>query len=86
MRLNQLWLDRCDKLLDGAGVPKYVCLGRVNVPGNTVPERLEWFLLRRKNVQPWEHDNLDKEMELAEREARNCVPYGSTTYKESGKR
>lgn len=77
VRLNQLWLDRCEQLLNDAGVPQHVCLVGENVPGNTVPERLKWFLLRRKNVQPWETDNLDNEMKLIEQQARDWMLYGS---------
>lgn len=62
--LNKKWLDECARLLTEAGVPQHVCLVNESVPDNSVPGRLKWFLLRRKNVQKFETDNLDKEMEL----------------------
>lgn len=59
LKARQLWL--CDKLLTAAGVPEWVMLEANNgVPGNTVPCRLEWFLLRRKDVTPAERLLEDK--------------------------
>lgn len=76
-RLNQRWLDECETLLNETGVPQYVCLVGESVPDNSVPGRLKWYLLRRKNVQRWETDNLDNEMKLAEQVVRDWMPFGS---------
>ena len=76
-RLNKRLLDECERLLNEIGVPQYVCLVGDSVPDNSVPGRLKWYLLRRKNVQPWETDNLDNEMKLAEQVVRDWIPFGS---------
>lgn len=76
-RLNRRWLDECERLLNETGVPQYVCLVGESIPDNSVPGRLKWYLLRRKNVQRWETDNLDNEMKLAEQVVRDFMPYGS---------
>lgn len=47
-RLNQRWLEECDRLLNEAGVPETVTFD--NMPGNAVLHRLAWYLARRKNV------------------------------------
>jgi hypothetical protein len=72
-RLNERWLEECDRALDTAGVPKWVCLHGESVPSNTVPSRLRWYLARRKDVKPAERDGLDREMELAMQDAREFM-------------
>ena len=47
-QLFQRWHEDANKLLTDAGVPEWVEVG--GVPGNSLPHRLEWFILRRKNV------------------------------------
>lgn len=76
-RLNKRWIDECERLLNETGVPQFVCLVGESVPDNSVPTRLKWYLLRRKNVQRWETDNLDNEMKLAEQVVRDWMPFGS---------
>lgn len=75
-RLKERWLKKCEEMLTAAGVPQWVCINGETVPSNTVPSRLGWYLLRRKDVQPWECDGIDKEMELAMDHARKWIPYG----------
>ena len=44
-------LDMCGELLDKANVPEWVMLEDSNgVPANSVPERLRWYLSRRKDI------------------------------------
>lgn len=73
--LNQRWLDECTRLLNDAGVPAYVCLVDDEVPSNSAPSRLKWFLLRRKNVQKWERDGLDKEMAAIEQAVKDLIAF-----------
>lgn len=58
-------LEQCDQMLTDAGVPEWVENSNCNgVPGNSTPERLKWYLARRKDVKPGETDRkLAKEME-----------------------
>jgi hypothetical protein len=73
--LNQNWLIECSRLLDAAGVPEWTCLEGESVPSNTVPSRLKWFMLRRKDVQCWELDGWDKELKLAMEHAKSLEMY-----------
>lgn len=57
-------LEMCDELLTKAGVPEWVLLADSDVPANSTPCRLAWFLARRKDVKPDEVDHaLLREME-----------------------
>jgi len=50
-------MERCDDLLTKAGVPEWVeNTDSDGVPGNSIPERLKWYLARRKDVKPSEID------------------------------
>lgn len=47
----QKQLGICQELLSGSGVPEWVTLQKdPSVPANSVPSRLEWYLLRRKSI------------------------------------
>lgn len=62
----QRQLDDCDKALTEAGVPEWVMNSwNDGVPANCVPERLRWFLARRKNITKAESEQrLQNEMRL----------------------
>lgn len=48
-------LDKCADMLTQSGVPEWVeNTDSDGVPGNSVPERLKWYLARRKDVTPAE--------------------------------
>lgn len=55
-RFKAKQLDLCDKLLDAAGVPEWCESTDSEVPANSVPARLAWFISRRKDVKPEEID------------------------------
>jgi hypothetical protein len=63
-RQNERQLQECDRMLTDAGVPEWVMISANEpVPANSTPERLKWYLLRRKNVEKWETDQkLQREM------------------------
>lgn len=69
-------LARCDELLTKAGVPEWVMLtSNEGVPSNSTPDRLAWFLARRKDVSLREVDHaLLREMELAMQAAKDYCP------------
>lgn len=67
--LNARIVKQCQALLTEAGVPHWVQNGQSTVPSNSLPERLNWFLARRKDVKPAEVDqDLQKEM-------KTCLEY-----------
>jgi len=71
-RQNERQLQECDQMLTEAGVPEWV-LNCANepVPANSTPQRLKWYLARRKNVSKWEIDRkLQRDMADALRWAR----------------
>jgi len=57
-------LRRCDEMLTAAGVPEWVMNSENdNVPANSTPARLRWYLARRKDIKPGEVDQqLQREM------------------------
>lgn len=65
LRYKARQLKLCDDLLTHAGVPEWVMLtGNDGVPSNSTPCRLNWYLMRRKDVAPTEIDQeLLKDME-----------------------
>lgn len=74
-RLNAKWLRECHQLLTDAGVPEAVELVGEPVPTNTVPGRLKWYLLRRKDVARHELDDAD--IAWLRHERMMNTPYGS---------
>lgn len=59
-RLVEKWNADAGKLLTDAGVPEWVEVG--GMPGNSLPHRLEWFLLRRKDVSAAERSGVLPDM------------------------
>lgn len=57
-------LRMCDQMLTDAGVPEWVINSDgESVPSNSTPERLRWYLARRKDVKRSETDQkLQREM------------------------
>lgn len=55
-KLMEKWIDNIVKSLDNAGVPEYVEFTGEPVPMNSPDKRLEWYLLRRKDVSEAEKD------------------------------
>lgn len=56
-RQNERQLQECAQMLTVAGVPEWVMhSANEPVPANATPERLKWYLARRKNVLKWETD------------------------------
>ena len=57
-------LRRCDEMLTLAGVPEWVMNSENDgVPANSTPDRLRWYLARRKDIKPGETDQtLQREM------------------------
>lgn len=65
---NEARLKHIEKLLDGAGVPKWT-EHAAGVPSNSPENRLAWFILRRKDVKPSERvseDRLARDMDELE--------------------
>lgn len=61
---TQRRLNECGELLTSAGVPEWVMNNKnESVPTNSIPERLRWYLARRKDVKPHEAEQeLQREM------------------------
>ena len=64
-RLVQHWHDDARKLLTAAGVPEWVEVG--GMPGNSLPHRLEWLLMRRKDVSAAERAGVCDELNAMEK-------------------
>lgn len=59
------WHDDANKLLTAAGVPEWVEVG--GLPGNSLSHRLEWLLMRRKDVSEAERAGVCDELNAMEK-------------------
>lgn len=50
------WVRDIQKQLTNAGVPDTVYIGKRDLPCTDPASRLHWYLLRRKDVKPFERD------------------------------
>lgn len=57
-------LEEIDRVLDAAGVPATV--DRDGTPSIDPASRLKWFISRRKDVAPFEHDSKAGELTAAD--------------------